>query len=57
MVTIVRRKPTEVCRVSAVPTACAGANSVTMALNWAESATTKKPQTSTNGARIHKLAP
>ena len=57
MVTIVRRKPIEVWSVSAVPTACGGATSVTSALNCAESATTKNPQTSVsaktsgNGAR------
>src|SRR5438270_4648979 len=31
--------------VSAVPTACEGTDSVTRALNWAESGTTKNPQT------------
>jgi hypothetical protein len=45
MVTMVSRKPSEVWSVSAVPTAWLGATSVTMALNWAESATMKKPQT------------
>ena len=45
IVIVVSRKPNEVWSVSAVPTACGGAESATMALNCAESATTKKPQT------------
>src|SRR5688500_14427722 len=43
--------------VSAVPMACGGTDSVTIALNWAESATTKKPQTRTIGAMIQRLVP
>ncbi len=43
MLPIVRRNPTEVCRVSAVPTACGGAISVTSAENCAESAITATP--------------
>jgi len=39
--------------VSAVPTACAGTDSVTIALNCALSATTKNPQMSVSGASIH----
>ena len=50
MLPMVSRNPSEVCRVKAVPTACRGATSVTMALNWAESATTKNPQTQASGA-------
>ncbi len=46
MVPMVSPKPSDVCRVSAVPTACGGATSVTRALNCAESATTVKPHTS-----------
>ncbi|HEX8363534.1 MAG TPA: hypothetical protein VF613_25665 [Longimicrobium sp.] len=42
MVTIVSRKPSEVCRVRAVPTEWGGATSVMAALDWAESATTEK---------------
>src|SRR5579862_8725550 len=45
METIVSKKPIEVWMVSAVPTACVGTDSVTSALNCAESPTTKKPQT------------
>src|SRR6185436_6588028 len=43
METMVSRKPSDVCTVSAVPTACGGTASVTSALNCAESAMTKNP--------------
>ena len=56
MVAIVSRKPSEVCSVSAVPTACGGATSVTSALNCAESATTKKPHAHATGTSAHGLA-
>ena len=54
---MVRRKPAEVCTVSAVPTACGGTDSVTSALNWALSATTKKPQTQASAATAGRGAP
>src|SRR5688572_668732 len=57
IVNIVSRNPREVCSVRAVPTACGGALSLTMALNCAESATTKKPQHHTSGTSSHGLAP
>src|SRR5262249_43971205 len=44
IVAIVRRKPSEVWSVSAVPTESGAAVSVTIAENCAESETTKKPQ-------------
>jgi hypothetical protein len=44
MVTTVRRNPAHVCKVIAVPTYWVGANSVTDAENWAESATIETPQ-------------
>ncbi len=47
----VSRNPTDVCSVSAVPTACGGATSVTSAENCAESATIAKPQTSASSTR------
>ena len=43
MDTIVSKKPSDVCTVSAVPTACGGTASVTSVLNCAESAITKNP--------------
>src|SRR4051812_1797196 len=52
---IVSRKPADVCSVSAVPTACGGTDSVTKALNCAESATTKYPQMTTSA--INKTRP
>ena len=55
--TIVSRNPSEVCTVSAVPTAWPGTDSVTSALNCALSATTKNPHTSASGASIHNDAP
>src|SRR5204863_362661 len=55
MVAMLRRKPSEVWSVSAVPTESPGAASVTIAENWAESDTTKKPQTSTIGIRRKTL--
>ncbi len=54
---MVSRKPIEVCSVSAVPTAWRGATSVTSVLNWAESATTKKPQTQATAASSHGWPP
>src|SRR6266516_3793550 len=43
MLAIVSRNPSDVCRVSAVPTACDGTDLVTIVLNCAESAMTKNP--------------
>src|SRR5215216_6335088 len=54
---IVNRKPSDVCTVSAVPTACGGTDSVTSTLNCAESATTKKPQASAMGTSSQRLWP
>ena len=48
MLTIVSRKPTEVCSVRAVPTWVRTLYSVTSAENCAESATTENPQTDAN---------
>ena len=48
IVTMVSRKPSEVCSVSAVPVASTGARSLTSAENCAESATTAKPHTITS---------
>src|SRR5438093_489138 len=45
MLAIVSRNPNDVCRVSAVPTACGGTDLVTIVLNCAESAMTKNPHT------------
>src|SRR5687767_2759900 len=57
MVIVVRRKPNEVCTVSAVPTAWGGTLSVTSTENCALSATTKKPQRSATGARSQRERP
>src|SRR5688572_12981402 len=57
IVTPVNRNPSEVCMVRAVPTACRGATSVTRALNWAESATTKNPQIQATAATTQGLCP
>ena len=57
MLPMVRRKPSEVWSVSAVPTACEGATSVTSALNCAESATTKNPHTHATAATHGAAAP
>src|SRR5262245_36191518 len=57
IVTMVSRKPSEVWSVSAVPTAWGGAASVTIALNCAESATTKNPHTATSAATSAGGAP
>ena len=43
--------------VSTVPTACRGAISVTNALNWAESVTTKNPQIQATAATSQGLCP
>ena len=52
IVAVVSRNPSDVCRASAVPTACGGATSVTRALNCAESAITKNPHSQAT-ARSH----
>ena len=52
MLTIVSRKPAQVCSVSAVPTCVRGLYSATSAENCAESATTENPQTTANSSRI-----
>jgi hypothetical protein len=49
MVTAVSAKPSDVCSVSAVPTASGGTLSVTSTLNCALSAITKNPQASESG--------
>jgi hypothetical protein len=54
---VVRRNPSDTCRVSAVPTAWGGTLSVTSTLNCAESAMMKKPQTRAIGARIQSDRP
>src|SRR3954467_12081931 len=55
--TIVRRKPSEGCTGSAVPTACGGTLSVTSTENCALSAMTKNPQRRATGARSQRLRP
>lgn len=57
MVAMVSRNPIDVWSMSAVPTACAGAASVTMALNCAESATTKNPQIAVRTMSSHHGPP
>src|SRR5256885_1076499 len=54
---IVSRNPSDVCMVSAVPTACGGTDSVTRTLNCAESAMTKNPQARAIGIRRQSLPP
>ena len=49
MVINVTRKPTAVCKVSAVPRTSSSAVSVTIGENWALSATTVRPQTNKTG--------
>ena len=57
IVTMVSRKPRQVCRVSAVPTYSTGEYSLTSAENCAESATTAKPQTITSAKNHTGAAP
>jgi hypothetical protein len=57
MVTAVSAKPSDVCSVSAVPTASGGTLSVTSTLNCALSAMTKNPHTSASGTTSHGDAP
>ena len=57
IVAMVSRKPSEVCSVSAVPTACGGTLSVTSTENCAESAMTKKPHPRAIGTSSSRLAP
>ena len=54
---VVSRNPSDVCSVSAVPTACGGALSVTSTLNWALSAMMKKPHTSATGVSSQSERP
>ena len=57
IVMVVSRKPSDVWRVRAVPTACGSTDSVTSTLNCALSAMMKNPHTMVSGARIQSERP